>query len=93
MSPFDKISEYLVEKVSKVNPNNPKANSGAVLLRLYKDYEEHMPNLVSVAFQVIQLRFTINTSNSPAGTAQLTNVSTSIGQRIARIIKLSLIHI
>lgn len=87
MSPFDKISEYLVEKVSKVNPNNPKANSGAVLLRLYKDYEEHMPNLVSVAFQVIQLRFTINTSNSPAGTAQLTNVSTSIGQRIARIIK------
>lgn len=87
MNPFDQISEYLVDKVSRVNPNNPKANSGGVLLRLYKEYEEDMPRLVTVAFQTIQMRFTYDTSDSPAGTAQLTNVSTAIGQRIARVIK------
>ena len=87
MNPFDSISEYLVEKVTKVNPNNPKANSGAVLLRLYKNYKEDMPRLVSVAFQTIQMRFTYDTSDSPAGTAQLTAVSTAIGQRVARIIE------
>ena len=87
MNPFDQISEYLVDKVSRVNPNNPKANSGGVLLRLYKEYEEDMPRLVTVAFQTIQMRFTYDTSDSPAGTAQLTNVSTAIGQRIARVIE------
>ena len=87
MNPFDQISEYLIDKVSKVNPNNPKANSGGVLLRLYKEYKEDMPRLVAVAFQTIQMRFTYDTSDSPAGTAQLTAVSTAIGQRVARVIK------
>jgi DNA-directed RNA polymerase len=87
MNPFEQISEYLIDKVSRVNPNNPKANSGAVLLRLYKEYKEDMPRLISVAFQTIQMRFTYDTSDSPAGTAQLTAVSTAIGQRIARVIK------
>ena len=72
MNPFDQISEYLVDKVSGVNPNNPKSNSGGVLLRLYKEYKEEMPRLVNVAFQTIQMRFTYDTSDSPAGTAQLT---------------------
>jgi len=87
MNPFDNISEYLIDKVSRVNPNNPKANSGGVLLRLYKEYKEDMPRLVNVAFQTIQMRFTYDTSDSPAGTAQLTAVSTAIGQRIARVIQ------
>jgi len=87
MNPFESISEYLLDKVNRVNPNNPKANSGGVLMKLHKDYRTAMPDLVSVAFQTIQMRFTYDTSDSPAGTAQLTAVSTAIGQRVARIIK------
>ena len=50
MNPFDNISEYLIDKVSRVNPNNPKANSGGVLLRLYKEYK-----LQSLHFMLIEL--------------------------------------
>ena len=49
MNPFDNISEYLIDKVSRVNPNNPKANSGGVLLRLYKEYKEEMPRQIGRA--------------------------------------------
>ena len=84
---LEKVTEYLVEKVSKVNVNNPKANSGAVLLRLNKNYEEDMLELVTIAFSIIQLHFSKESSSSPAGTAMLTAVSTLIGTHTSRRIQ------
>ena len=80
------MTEYLLQKVARVNINNPKANSGAVLLRLHKNIEVDMDILVGIAFQTIQLNFTKDTSSSPAGTAGLTQVSTAIGQHVHRYI-------
>ena len=87
MNPFEELSEYLRTKVAKVNPNNPKANTGAVLLRLFDDFEGQVDRFVAIAFQTIQMRFTYDTSDSPAGTAPLTVISMAIGQRINKIIQ------
>ena len=84
---LEKVTEYLIEKVDKVNVNNPKANSGAVLLHFNKNYREDMIELVTIAFSIIQLHFSKESSSSPAGTAMLTAVSTLIGLQTSRRIK------
>jgi len=73
--------------VDGININNPKANSGGVLLKLHKNYKEDMDIFVNSALQTIQILFTKDTSDSPAGTAQLTNTSFKIGQHIHRLLK------
>ena len=80
MTPFELMAERLGDKVSKVNTNNPKANSGAVLLKLAKvtDFSE----LIAMAFQIIQMSFTKDSSDSPAGTGKLTQVSSLIGYKL-----------
>ena len=87
MNPFDKISEYLRVKVRKINPNNPKANSGGVILKLYPEFEERVDHLVGIAFHTIQTRFTFATPASPAGTGPLTAISSAIGDRVHRYIQ------
>ena len=77
----------MIEKVQKVNVNNPKANSGCVLLRLHKTWEDDMDIMVYKALQIIQMHFTRDTSDSPAGTAQLTNLSSKIGAFIHKFIQ------
>ena len=86
MSALNQVTEYLLEKVRKVNINNPKANSGAVLLRLYPNWETNMSYLVDTAFSIIQTQFTGDSSSSPAGTTGLTMLSSSIGLRVHKII-------
>ncbi len=81
------ITLYLKEKLKKINVNNPKANSGGVLLKLYKNIDEELPDLVMVAFHTIQLHFTTDNSSNPAGTAGLTMISSAIGLKVAKIIK------
>lgn len=81
------MTEYLLEKVRRINVNNPKANSGGVLLKLHKNIEEDMDTLVGIAFHTIQINFTKDTSNSPAGTAGLTQVSSAIGMHVHQYIK------
>ena len=80
MNPFELMASALEEKVSKVNVNNPKANSGAVLLKLSK--VENFEGLLGIAFQIIQMSFTKDSSSDPAGTGKLTQISSLIGYKI-----------
>ena len=87
MTGLDRIRDYLLKKLSKVNINNPKANSGAVLIKLHSTWETEMDILVGVALHTMQIQFTRDTSSSPAGTANLTNLSFKIGQQMNRFLK------
>ncbi len=89
MTALNQVVEYMNQKVGTINVNNPKANSGGVLLKLYKQYEEEMENLVSIAFHTIQLHFTTDNSTNPAGTASLTMISSAIGLRVHQYIERS----
>ena len=87
MSALNQVTEYLLEKIQGININNPKANSGGVLLKLHKNIEEDMDTLVGIAFHTIQINFTKDTSSSPAGTAGLTQVSSAIGLHVHQYIQ------
>lgn len=86
MSALNQVTEYLLEKVKRINVNNPKANSGGVLLKLHKNIEEDMERLVDIAFHTLQLHFTTDNSSNPAGTAGLTMVSSAIGMKVHQFI-------
>ena len=86
MQGLKKIEEYLFEKISKVNVNNPKANTGAVLLRMHVNINSDMCELVNIAFHTIQFHFVSDTSSNPAGTGGLTSISTTIGNKVHRYI-------
>ena len=78
MTALNEVVEYLLKKIQDVNVNNPKANAGAVYLRnTYED--EDISRLVDASLQIIQTLFTKSTSETPAGEARLTTVSSSIG--------------
>ena len=81
MSVLDEVKGYLLDKVNRVNVNNPKANTGAVYLRLHFSDEE-IEKLVDMSLQIIQMQFTKTSSESPAGEARLTTVSSGIGHRV-----------
>ncbi len=83
MTALNRVTDHLREKIRKVNPKNPKANSGAVLLRLHKTWEEDIDKFVSISFSIIQFQFSRTSSDSPAGTAKLTATSMLIGQAIS----------
>ena len=87
MQGLTQVREYLLTKISKINVNNPKANSGARILKLHKTIEEDIEQLVMTAFYTIQLNFTKDNSTNPAGTANLTMVSTAIGLKIYKYIQ------
>ena len=79
------ISEYLIQKVDGININNPKANAGAVLLRLHPPYREQMNSMVLRCIELITFYFGKTSSDSPHGTVTLTNISRKIGQHIYKI--------
>ena len=82
MSALTELKLYLLEKLDKVNINNPKANSGAVLLKLYENYEDDMEDILILSMQVIQRLFTKEEPGNPAGSTPLTNLSIKIGKFI-----------
>ena len=86
-NPLEDVTVYLIDKVGRVNVNNPKANSGAVLLRLSKEWEDTMSSYVTDAFVSLQQQFGRDSTDSPAGTAKLTNMSTVIGKTVSRRIQ------
>ena len=86
MQGLEQVKVYLMEKISKINLNNPKANTGAKILKLHKTIEEDIDKLIGIAFQAIQLNFTSDSSSSPAGTTTLTSISTSIGLKVYNFI-------
>lgn len=83
MNALSEVVDYITKKIEKTNVNNPKANSGAALLKLHLDWKEDILDFVGIAFQVMQFQFTRTSSESPAGVSQLTSTSTMIGLKIS----------
>ena len=84
MSVLTEPKLYLLDKLEKTNINNPKANTGAVLIKLYQNYEEEIEQMLVITIQVMQSLFSKETSDSPSGTSALTNMSRKVGQRLFR---------
>ena len=84
MSVLTELKEYLLEKLDSTNVNNPKANSGAVLLKLYPDYEEDIEKIIGIAITTLAVMMSKDTPDSPAGETTLTNVSIKTGKFIYR---------
>ena len=87
MTAFNEVVEYLKDKVGKTSPTHPKANSGAQLLRNYKHFNRDIELFVDKAIYTIQKFFTVDESSNPAGTAKLTNVSSTIGKTIGNYVQ------
>ena len=87
MTAYKELADYLRTKVSKVNPNNPKANTGAVLLKLFKQFDVEAESLVMLAISTLELNLKQHSSNSPAGESTLTNSSATIGKRVSKHIQ------
>ena len=81
MNALQEVVDYLENKISTVNVNNPKANAGAKHLALA---EIDIYRATSLAFDVIQQCFTKVSSDSPAGECKLTHVSTMLGINITK---------
>ena len=81
MSALNEVTDYLLNKLSKVNVNSSTANAGAAYLR--KNFrDEDIERLVDISFQIIQMQFTKSTTETPAGEARLTTVSSAIGNAV-----------
>ena len=83
---LDEVIGYLQEKINKVNLNNQKSNTGGVLVKTYKGWEEKLPQLVTISFQLIQSQFTRASNEYLPGEAALTATSMIIGGSVARMI-------
>ncbi len=73
-----------MDKLEGINVNNPKANSGGVMLKLYEEHEEEMEDMLVTVIQLITRLFRKETTDSPAGTSPLTNMSMKIGEFMYR---------
>ncbi len=80
--PLNEVVDYLVNKISKVNMNNPKANKGAQILRTISKYKYTIPSIVQVAFDKMSANFTREYPEQPVGLAKTTQVSVSIGEHV-----------
>lgn len=80
--PLNEVVDYLIEKVSKVNMNNPKANKGAQILRTISKYKDNIPGIVQVAFDKMSSNFTREYPEQPVGLAKTTQVSVGIGEHV-----------
>ena len=86
MSGIEEVANYLKDRVAKINPNNPKANSGAVLLRFYTKFNDDAEKIISMSADIIQAFFSRDTRAVPAGKAKLTALSTRIGSVLVNYI-------
>ena len=84
---YNKVYDYLRDKIVRVNINNPKANWGARLLSRHMDIEMLDEYLIA-AIDTIQLHFNTNNEANPSGQANLTMLSSSLGRNVLRDIGL-----
>ena len=84
MKDFEDVIQYLKDKVERTNENNPKANTGAVILKEYNGDLKDIDIIVMLAVQTLQLLFIRHDSKSPAGTSKLTQASYSIGSKVSK---------
>ena len=81
MSVLTELEDYIFKKLDGHHYNS---NTGVMLIKLYPEHREQMRNLFVVTIQVMQRLFTKETSDSPAGTSPLTNMSMKPGQSLFR---------
>ena len=81
------VEEYLLNKISKINLNNEKANRGGVLIKTHNGWEEKIPMIAARVLQLIQSQFTRKHSDYPTGEAALTATSMTVGKHIAPLIQ------
>ena len=86
MYALNQVIDYLHKKISKVNLNNQKSNTGGILIKTYNGWEEVLERIVMMSFQIIQTQFARNNTTYLIGECGLTYVSMSIGQTTAPII-------
>ena len=77
MNALDEVVDYIIDR--KTLPGRPSDG-----IKYIKDNfrDEDIPRLVNISFQIIQINFTKNTTETPAGEARLTTVSSGIGHNI-----------
>jgi DNA-directed RNA polymerase len=80
--PLNEVVDYLINKVSNVNMNNPKANKGAQILRTISKFKDNIPSIVQVAFDKMSSNFTREYPEQPVGLAKTTQVSVGIGEHV-----------
>ena len=80
--PLMEVVDYLVNKVSNVNMNNPKANKGAQYIRGISGYQVAIKEIVNVTFNRLSMNFTREYPEQPIGLAKLTQISTGIGEHV-----------
>ena len=80
--PLNEVVDYLINKVSTVNMNNPKANKGAQILRTISKFKDNIPSIVQVAFDKMSSNFTREYPEQPVGLAKTTQVSVGIGEHV-----------
>ena len=82
IDPLNDVVDYLINKVSKVNMNNTRANKGAQFLRGITNYQQAIPEIVNVTFNRLSMNFTREYPEQPIGLAKLTQISTGIGEHV-----------
>jgi len=80
--PLNEVVDYLINKVSNVNMNNPKANKGAQILRTISKFKDNIPSIVQVAFDKMSSNFTREYPEQPVGLAKTTQVSVGICEHV-----------
>ena len=81
MSVLTELKEYIYEKLDNHQYNR---NTGIMLLKLYPEHKENLGEMYGITIQIIQELFTKETSDNPAGSSALTNMSMKIGQSLFR---------
>ena len=86
MYALNQVESYLYKKIDKINVNNQKANTGGVLIKTFKGWQDLVPVIIPRVLQLIQAQFTRKHSDYLPGEAALTATSMTIGKHIAPLI-------
>ena len=85
---LEQVTEYLRNKIGKVNLNNQKSNTGGVLIKTNNGWEEKLEQLTILSYQALQSQFSKHdNAGEIIGECKLTIVSMAIGRIIAPIIQ------
>ena len=82
MTPIESITEWLLERIRKVNILNPKSNSAFRTLKGVDKYEERLSGFVFYSVQLLLQRFSSDKGDTAVGQAKLTEVSAAIGKML-----------
>ena len=78
-NPLNEAVDYLVDKVSKINLNNPRANRGCHILRGIPNYEDEITHIMDYTVATLVSNMARSEGGIPEGIARLTTVITLVG--------------